>query len=92
MIQFSSYLPFLSYCPIFLSDIHTYTVFILNLMHSNFASRVSKGRHKNHWLYFYQNFYAPNFGVEAAYWFGPIHVCVRGSHFAYGQERLEIKS
>ena len=28
--------------------------------------------------------------VEEAYWFGPVRVCVRGSHFAYGQEQLEI--
>ena len=39
------------------------------------------------------SFYAPNFKeVEEAYWFGPVRASVRGSHFAYGQERLEIGS
>ena len=38
-------------------------------------------------------FYDPNFEeVEEAYWFGPVRPSVGGSHFAYGQERLEIKS
>ena len=37
--------------------------------------------------------YAPNFEeVEEAYWFWPVRVCVRGSHFAYGQEWLELGS
>ena len=43
------------------------------------------------------SYYAPNFEeVEEAYWFGPVRACVRasvrGSHFSYGQERLEIVS
>ena len=38
-------------------------------------------------------YYAPNFEeVEEAYWFGPVRPFVRGSHFAYDQERLEIGS
>ena len=42
-------------------------------------------------------FYAPSCEeVEEAYWFGPVHpyvgASVHGSHFAYGQERLEIGS
>ena len=38
-------------------------------------------------------FYAPNFeDVEEAYWFGTVRACVRGSYFAFGQERLEIGS
>ena len=43
------------------------------------------------------SFYAPNFEeVEEAYWFGPVPpcvcLCIHRSHFAYGQERLEIGS
>ena len=38
-------------------------------------------------------FYAPNFEEdEEAYWFGPFCACIRGSHFAYSQEWLEIGS
>ena len=28
--------------------------------------------------------------IEEAYWFGPVRPSVRGSHFAYGHEPLEI--
>ena len=42
-------------------------------------------------------YYAPNFeDIEEAYWVGPVRPCVRasvrGSDFAYGQERLETGS
>ena len=39
-------------------------------------------------------YYATNFeDVEEAYWLGPvIRACIRGSHFTYNQERLEIGS
>ena len=47
----------------------------------------------NHQFLFFKYFYAPNFKeVQEAYWFGPVRLCVSRSHFAYGQEQLEVGS